>query len=126
MEFTFHFWIGFFLFVILALIVDLGITNKKPRVLTFKESSTLTGIWVLLASIFCTILYFCSDRQKALEFITGYVVELSLSMDNVFIFVLIFSYFKVPPIYQHRVLFWGILGAIVMRFIMISGGIYLF
>lgn len=126
MNFTLSFWIGFFIFVLIALAIDLGISNKKPKTLTFKEAATLTGVWILLASIFCTIIYFYSDRQKALEFITGYVVELSLSMDNVFIFVLIFSYFKVPPNYQHSVLFWGIIGAIVMRFIMIFGGIYLF
>lgn len=82
--------------------------------------------WVAASLVFCSIIYSYAGSQKMLEYLTGYVVELSLSMDNVFVFVLIFGYFKVPVQYQHRVLFWGILGAIVMRFIMITGGIYVF
>jgi tellurite resistance protein TerC len=84
------------------------------------------GVWVLLASIFCTFIYFYAGRVAALEFITGYTVELTLSMDNVFVFLLIFMHFKIPAQFQHRVLYWGILGAIFMRLIMIAGGIYIF
>lgn len=125
MQFSLAFWLGFLVFVVVALVIDMGLLNRKPHVLSFKEASNLTAIWLLLASIFCTFIYFVSDEQKALEFFTAYVVELSLSMDNVFVFLLIFKYFKIPPEQQHGVLIWGILGAIVMRFIMIMGGIYL-
>jgi tellurite resistance protein TerC len=126
MEFTYEFWIGFLVIVGLALSFDLGVFNKRDRVLAFKEAATMTTCWVLLASLFCSFIYFAAGKQKALEYLTGYVVELTLSVDNVFVFVLIFSYFKVPKELQHRVLFWGIIGAIVMRFVMITGGIYLF
>lgn len=125
MEFSFHFWLGFFIFVAIALILDLGVLNRHSKTISFKQASNMTAIWVLLASIFCTFIYYVSNKQKALEFITGYIVELSLSMDNVFVFVLIFSYFKIPQQHQHRVLFWGIIGAILMRFVMITGGVYL-
>ena len=125
MEFSLAFWLGFLVFVLVALAIDMGVLHRRPRALSFKEASNLTAIWVLLASIFCTFIYFVSNEQKALEFFTAYVVELTLSMDNVFVFLLIFKYFKIPLENQHRVLFWGVLGAIVMRFIMIIGGIYL-
>lgn len=125
MYFTLPFWIGFLVFVVAALAIDIGAFNRQPKVLTFKQASNMTAIWILLASLFCTLIYFVSNEQKAMEFFTGYIVELSLSMDNVFVFIVIFSYFKIPSQYQHRILFWGIVGAIVMRFVMIMGGIYL-
>src|SRR5687768_2598754 len=109
MEFSLYFWLGFLVFVVVALAIDLGILNNKPKAVTFKQASNMTAMWVLLASIFCTFIYYVSNKQKALEFITGYIVEFSLSMDNVFIFALIFSYFKIPNQHQHRVLFWGII-----------------
>lgn len=124
--FPLSFWIGFFLFVAVALALDLGVFHKKDKAMTFKEASFMSAIWVVLSLLFCLIIYYYAGSQKTLEYITGYVVELSLSMDNVFVFVLIFGYFKVPVQYQHRVLFWGIIGAIVMRFLMITGGIYIF
>jgi len=125
MSFPIPLWIGFFIFIACALVADLGFFNKGDKDLGFKSALNMTMIWVLLASIFCSLIYFYSDKQKALEFITGYIVELSLSMDNVFVFTLIFSYFRIPREFQHRVLFYGIIGAIFMRLFMISGGILL-
>ncbi len=126
MEFPLYFWIGFIAFVMVVTVIDLKSFHKRAHKITLWESSTMVSIWVLLASIFCTFIYFYGGRVMALEFITGYVVELALSMDNVFVFLLIFMHFKIPARFQHRVLYWGILGAIFMRLIMITGGIYLF
>ncbi|MCE2991579.1 MAG: TerC/Alx family metal homeostasis membrane protein [Candidatus Jidaibacter sp.] len=126
MEFPLYLWIGFIVVVTAITILDLRTLHKNPHNISMRESSTMVAIWVLLASIFCTFIYFYAGRVRALEFITGYVVELSLSMDNVFVFFLVFSYLKIPRNLQHRVLFWGILGAIAMRLIMITGGIYIF
>lgn len=125
MSFPISFWVGFFIFIVCALVADLGFLNKKDKEMSFRSALNMTIIWVLLASIFCSLIYFYSDKQKAMEFITGYIVELSLSMDNVFVFTLIFSYFKISREYQHRVLFYGIVGAIFMRLFMITGGILL-
>lgn len=125
-EFPLHFWIIYILFVMCIIALDLGLFHKRAHVMSFRESSTMVSIWILLASVFCTFIYFYAGRKYALEFITGYVVELSLSMDNVFVFLLLFMYFKIPTVYQHRILFWGIIGAIIMRLFMITGGIYLF
>lgn len=124
--FSIYFWIAFLVFVLIALAIDLGVLHKKETTISFKDASLMTTIWAILAMIFCGLIYFYAGFDKAAEFLTGYIVELSLSMDNVFVFIVIFSYFNVPAKYQHRVLFWGIIGAIVMRFIMITGGIYLF
>lgn len=120
------FWVAFFVFVIVALAIDLGVLHKRDSVISFKDASKMTTIWVVLAMLFCTMIYFYAGFQKSIEFLTGYIVELSLSMDNVFVFIMIFTYFKIPAKYQHRVLFWGIIGAVIMRFIMITGGIYMF
>ncbi|MFI4983951.1 MAG: TerC family protein [Rickettsiales bacterium] len=124
--FSIYFWIGFLLFMVLALALDLGVLNKKNKNISFKGAAKMTAIWFMLAMLFCSIIYAHAGLEKSVEFLTGYIVELSLSMDNVFVFIVIFSYFKIPAKYQHRVLFWGIIGAIIMRFIMITGGIYLF
>lgn len=124
-DFPISFWIGFLTFVFIALALDLGVFHRKPRVLSFRESATMTGVWVMLSSLFCTFIFYEAGSKYAMEYITGYIIELSLAMDNVFVIALIFSYFKIPQMYQHRVLFWGILGAIVMRFIMITLGIQL-
>lgn len=126
MAFTYVHWLLFLSFIVIAIAIDLGILNKKPKALNHREASRMTMIWVLLASIFCSMIYFKAGRDSAVDFMTAYLIELSLSIDNVFVFILIFSYFKVPMPLQHRVLFWGILGAIVMRFIMIIVGIELF
>jgi tellurite resistance protein TerC len=123
-------WIGFCIFILVMLAIDLGVFNRRPHEITYKDAAIWSAVWVTLALIFAGLLagplgwemFGPARHQKTLEFITGYLIELSLSIDNLFVFVLIFSYFKVPPKYQHRVLFWGVLGALVMRVIMIVAG----
>ena len=123
-------WIGFCVFILVMLAIDLGVFNRRPHEITYKDAAIWSAVWVTLALIFAALLagplgwemFGAARDQKTLEFITGYLIELSLSVDNLFVFVLIFSYFKVPPKYQHRVLFWGVLGALVMRVIMIVAG----
>lgn len=115
-------WIGFNVFVLAMLALDLGVFHRKAHVVTFRESIAWTMVWVTLALLFNLGIWHYSGSQKALEFFTGYLIEKSLSVDNVFVFALLFSYFAVPPIYQHRVLFWGILGALIMRAVMIALG----
>jgi len=115
-------WIGFNLFVLAMLALDLGVFHRKAHVVGFKESMTWTVVWVVLALLFNAGIWHFSGSQKALEFFTGYVIEKSLSVDNVFVFAMLFSYFAVPPIFQHKVLFWGVLGALVMRAAMIALG----
>jgi tellurite resistance protein TerC len=115
-------WIGFNVFVLAMLALDLGVFHRKVHVVTFRESIAWTAVWVVLALLFNAGVWHYSGSQKALQFFTGYLIEKSLSVDNVFVFALLFSYFAVPPIYQHKVLFWGILGALVMRAIMIAAG----
>ena len=115
-------WIGFNAFVLVMLALDLGVFHRKAHVVSFKESIAWTVVWVTLALLFnLGVAHYMGD-QKGLEFFTGYVIEKSLSVDNVFVFALLFSYFAVPQLYQHKVLFWGILGALVMRAIMIFVG----
>jgi tellurite resistance protein TerC len=104
------------------LALDLGVFHRKARVVTFKESISWTAIWIALAMLFNLGLAHFAGPEKGLEFLTGYVIEKSLSVDNIFVFVLLFSHFAVPPVYQHKVLFWGILGALVMRALMIGLG----
>jgi tellurite resistance protein TerC len=123
-------WIGFCVFILIMLAIDLGVFNRRPHEITYKDAAIWSVVWVTLALIFAGLLFGplgwemfgVARHQKALEFLTGYLIELSLSVDNLFVFVLIFSYFKVPPKYQHRVLFWGVLGALVMRVVMIVAG----
>jgi tellurite resistance protein TerC len=115
-------WIGFNAFVLAMLALDLGVFHRKAHVVGFKESITWTVVWVVLALLFNAGIWHFSGSQKALEFFTGYVIEKSLSVDNVFVFAMLFSYFAVPPLYQHKVLFWGVLGALVMRAAMIALG----
>src|SRR5688572_20655910 len=118
-------WIGFNLFVILMLVLDLGVFHRKSKEITVKDALIWTGIWVFLAFLFNTFIYYQFGEQRAFEFFTGYLIEKSLSVDNIFVIILIFSYFNVPPAYQHKVLFWGILGALVMRVCFIFAGIEL-
>jgi tellurite resistance protein TerC len=108
--------------VLLMLALDLGVFNRKAHVIGFKESLTWTAVWIALAMVFNGWVWHQLGPQKGLEFFTGYVIEKSLSVDNVFVFALLFSYFAVPQIYQHKVLFWGVLGALVMRAAMIVLG----
>ena len=104
------------------LVLDLGVFHRKTDVVSLKESLTWTGVWVVLALLFNAGVWHYAGSQKALEFFTGYVIEKSLSVDNVFVFALLFSYFAVPPVYQHKVLFCCIPGALIMRAIMIAAG----
>jgi len=115
-------WAGFVLCVIFFLALDLGVFHRRAHVVKFKEALTWTAVWVTLSLLFAAALVPLRGRQEAVEFVTGYLIELSLSMDNVFVIALIFTYFRVPSQYQHRVLFWGILGALVMRGVMIAAG----
>jgi tellurite resistance protein TerC len=116
------FWVGFVAFVLAMLALDLGVFNRKPHVIGAKEATTWTAVWVGLALLFAAGLAVFEHRQAALTFLTGYLIEESLSIDNIFVIVLIFQYFAVPAQYQHRVLFWGILGALVMRGVFIGLG----
>jgi tellurite resistance protein TerC len=113
---------GFILCVLIFLALDLGVFHRKAHVVKFKEALAWTSLWFSLAMLFALGLRFMRGREDSLEFVTGYLIELSLSMDNVFVIALIFAYFRVPPQYQHRVLFWGILGALIMRGVMIWAG----
>ena len=115
-------WVGFNVFVLAMLALDLGVFHRKAHVVSFKESITWTVVWVTLALLFNGGIWHFYGSQKALEFLTGYLIEKSLSVDNVFVFALLFSYFAVPAKYQHKVLFWGILGALIMRATMIFLG----
>lgn len=108
-------WIGFGTIIAFMMALDLGLLNRKAHIPSFKESATWSAIWVTLALLFAGVIFWHLGNIKGLEFLTGYVIELSLSVDNLFVFLLLFSYFRVPAKYQHRVLFWGVLGALVMR-----------
>jgi len=115
-------WIGFVLFVLAMLAIDLGIFHKKAHAVTLKEAAIWSGVWVTLALVFNLGVYAWFGPERALQFTTGYLVEKALSVDNIFVFVVIFTTFAVPAMYQHRVLFWGVLGALVMRGAFILGG----
>lgn len=128
---------AFLAFVIVALILDLGVFNRKSHIITTKEAGLWTGIWVGVALGFSALVYLAfangwtpnptalTPTDAVLKYITGYLIELSLSVDNIFVIALIFSAFAIPPLYQHRVLFYGIIGAIVFRAIMIVFGVVL-
>lgn len=125
MKMSLVFWIGFHVFLFILLALDLGVFNKNAHKITVKEALKMVLIWIGLAIAFNIFIYFEFGKTKALEFLTGYVIEYSLSVDNIFVFILIFSFFAVPPQYQHNVLFWGILGALIMRGIFIFAGVTL-
>lgn len=125
MESQVSWWIGFHIFVLAMLALDLGVFHKKHHAITIKESLLWTGIWISLALIFNYGVYHFIGEREAYEFLTAYVLEKSLSVDNIFVMTLIFAYFKVEQKYQHRVLFWGILGALLMRILFIVGGVAL-
>ena len=120
-----YFWIGFNLFILLMLALDLFVFNRKAHRISVKEATIWSAVWISLALLFDLFILFRFGKVKALEFLTGYVIEKSLSMDNIFVFILIFSFFSVRDRYQHKVLFWGVLGAIVMRALFIVTGIAL-
>jgi TerC family integral membrane protein len=118
-------WAGFVLCILFFLALDLGVFHHKSHVVGFKEALAWSIVWVTLSLVFAGALVFTRGRTESVEFITGYLIELSLSMDNVFVIALIFTYFSVPLQFQHRVLFWGILGALLMRGMMILVGVEL-
>jgi tellurite resistance protein TerC len=119
------FWILFIAFVLLMLALDLGVFHRRPHVISVKEALGWSAAWVALALLFGVGVHVFAGPQPALEFFTGYLIEKSLSVDNIFVIVMIFSYFGVPAQQQHRVLFWGILGALIMRGAFIAAGAYL-
>ena len=116
-------WTGFAIFVIAMLALDLGVFHRHSHEVRIKEALLWTGAWVTLALLFNLGVWHWFGPDRALEFLTGYVIELSLSVDNLFVFLLIFAYFKVPARFQHKVLFWGIVGALAMRLLFIGAGI---
>lgn len=130
-------WILFLVLVFIILALDLGVFNKTPHIISTKEASKWTAIWVSLSFAFSGVIYWLygtdyitnstnlTQTGAALKFITGYLIELSLSVDNIFVIAIIFASFKIPQKYQHRVLFWGILGAIIFRGLMITFGVIL-
>ena len=125
MEVSPIFWVIFSIIIVVMLALDLGVFNKKSHEIKVKEALTWVGVWVSLALIFNLIVLTQFGKTKALEFLTAYVIEYSLSIDNIFVFIMVFSFFAVKREYQHKVLFWGILGAVVMRAIFIFAGVAL-
>ncbi len=115
-------FIAFNVGVLAVLAIDLGVFNKKAHAATVREAATWSAVWIALSLGFAGLVLHLYGKQPALEFVTGYLIEYSLSIDNIFVIVLIFSYFRIPEKYQHRVLFWGIIGALVMRGAMIGAG----
>lgn len=117
-----YLWLGFGAFVLTMMVLDLGVFHRKAHAVSMREAAIWTVVWVTVALAFNGFIFWDRGAVPAVEFLTGYIIEWSLSMDNVFVFAVIFSYFAVPPQYQHRVLFWGILGAVVMRLTFIIAG----
>jgi tellurite resistance protein TerC len=115
-------WITFNIFVLVLLALDLGVFHKSNHAISVKESLIWSGVWILVGIVFNVGVFYFSGPQKGLEFFTGYVIERSLSIDNIFVFILMFTYFGVPARYQYKVLFWGILGALIMRGALIMVG----
>ncbi len=120
-----YIWIGFIIFVFVMLALDLGVFHRKSHEVKIKEALIWSAIWISLALIFNYGIYLFLGKDKAIEFLTGYVIEKSLSIDNLFVFIMLFTYFNIEPKYQHKVLFWGILGALIMRAIFIFAGVAL-
>lgn len=118
-------WTVFNVFIVIMLIIDLYVFHNKEHKESIKEALIWTGVWITLALIFGVGVYYYMGSQTALDYYTGYLIEKSLSVDNIFVWILVFSYFKVPPEYQHKTLFWGVFGALVMRFIFIFAGVAL-
>jgi tellurite resistance protein TerC len=125
MSISIYFWIGFHIFIFFMLALDLGVFHKHTHKVPVKEAVAWTVVWISLALLFNLFVLFEFGKTRALEFLTGYVIEYSLSVDNIFVFILIFSYFAVKDQYQHKILFWGILGALVMRGVFIFAGVAL-
>lgn len=125
LEHSLTLWIVFNAFILLMLVIDLAVFHRKEHEESISEALVWTGVWITMALIFGVGVYYFMGTQTALDYYTGYLIEKSLSIDNIFVFLLVFSYFKVPAKYQHKVLFWGIFGALVMRFVFIFTGVAL-
>jgi len=125
MELSFSWWLGFNAFILIMLALDLGVFHRSAKEITVLQAFLWTGFWVILSFIFNSIIYYRFGADKAFEYFTGYLIEKSLSVDNIFVMILIFSYFQVPQEYQHKVLYWGILGALIMRGAFIGAGVEL-
>lgn len=119
------YWGIFIAFVLVMLVLDLGVFNRKAHVIKVREALLWTAFWIGLAMLFCLGVYWVKGSEKALAFLAGYLIEESLSVDNLFVFLMIFSYFGIPPQYEHKALFWGIIGALVMRAVFIAAGVAL-
>jgi tellurite resistance protein TerC len=115
-------WVGFNVAVLAILALDLGVLHRRSSTVSLKEATTWSAVWVALSLCFAFAIYRTMGKESGLEFLTGYLIEYALSVDNIFVFVLIFTYFNVPEKYQHRVLFWGIIGALLLRGVMIIAG----
>ncbi|HEX2922268.1 MAG TPA: TerC family protein [Bacteroidales bacterium] len=120
-----YIWIGFNIFILIMLALDLGVFHRKAHEVKFKEAVVFSLVWIALALIFNVVIWYYFGKTRAIEYLTGYIIEKSLSIDNIFVFVLLFSSFNVPAAYQHKVLFWGVLGALIMRAIFIFAGVAL-
>ena len=118
-------WVGFNLFILGLLALDLGVFHRKAEVVKVKEAFVWSVIWIIVALLFNLGVYIWRGQETALQFLTGYIIERSLSVDNIFVFLMVFSYFRVPAAYQHKILYWGILGALVMRALFIWIGVEL-
>lgn len=118
-------WIGFGVLVVVLLFLDMRVFHRRAHIITIKESLLWTSFWIAIALLFNLGIYFWQGHGPALEYLTCYLIEKSLSVDNLFVFLIIFSYFSVAPAYQHKVLFWGIIGAIIMRLAFIEAGVRL-
>lgn len=119
-------WAGFIVFVLAMLAIDLGVFHRKAHEVSLKEAAAWSAVWVAFAAVFNVCVYLWFGAERALEFTAGYLIEKALAVDNIFVFVIIFTAFAIPAIYQHRVLFWGVLGALVMRAVFIlAGGAFL-
>ncbi len=125
MDHTIWLWVGFTLFILVMLGLDLGVFHRRAHVVGLREAAIWSAVWITMALLFNAGVYLWIGSEEGLAFLTGYVIEKSLSVDNVFVWLVIFSYFGVPAQYQHRVLFWGILGAMVLRGIFIAAGVTL-
>jgi tellurite resistance protein TerC len=125
MDISISFWIGFVAFVLIMLSLDLFVFHKKDSVMKVKTALLWSLFWIGLAVLFNIVVYIWMGHQKALEFLTGYLIEESLSVDNLFVFIMIFGFFAIEPKYQHKILFWGIIGAIIMRAVFIFAGVAL-
>ena len=115
-------WAGFILCVLIFLALDLGVFHRRARVVKFREAAAWSAVWFALAMAFAGAMAHWRGREEAVQFTTGYIIELSLSLDNILVIALIFAWFRIPVKFQHRLLFWGILGALVMRGAMIAAG----